>query len=360
MLKLRRGLVIRAEPLTVDVAGESRRAWADESMVGEVQEGDEVLVNVEALDLELGSGGFDIVHANLSRGLEGEGAGSGEHVIKLNYTSLQHPVDPFEVAGEGDGLPALRDVAVLVCHLHGHLPAAAWAAAQLAPGLRIGYVQTPGGALPGGLSRDVRDLRSRGLLAGHVTAGACHGGEREAISVVGALDAAARRSDWDAVIAAPGPGILGSATRLGHGGMAALDNAHASLSAGLPTLLGPRLSSSDPRPRHRGLSHHTKTVLEMLLAPVRVAVPEPTVEDWPAGEPQAGGSPEEALAAVTEATRERHDLVVEGIDLAAYAASGLPTRTMGRSLEEDPLFFAAALASGAALARAAAGDRGEA
>jgi hypothetical protein len=31
--------------------------------------GDEVIVNVQARDLGLGSGGFDIVHVNLTRGL---------------------------------------------------------------------------------------------------------------------------------------------------------------------------------------------------------------------------------------------------------------------------------------------------
>ena len=38
-----------------------------------MREGDEVVVNVEALDLGLGSGGFDVVHVNLTRGLEGGG-----------------------------------------------------------------------------------------------------------------------------------------------------------------------------------------------------------------------------------------------------------------------------------------------
>ena len=114
-------------------------------------------------------------------------------------------------------------------------------------GLRIGFLQTPGGALPGGLSKDVADLRERGLLAGHVTAGPAHGGEHEAISVAGGIDAAARVLGWDACVAGPGPGILGSASRLGHGGLAALDTAHAALALGMPTLLAPRLSSSDPR-----------------------------------------------------------------------------------------------------------------
>ena len=40
------------------------------------------------------------------------------------------------------------------------------------------------------MSRDVAELRSRGLLTGHLTAGAAYVGEAEAISVVGALDAA--------------------------------------------------------------------------------------------------------------------------------------------------------------------------
>ena len=88
-------VVVGEDPLTVEVDGERRPAWADEGLVGEVREGDEVVVNTEALDLELGSGGFDVVHVNLTRGLEGEGA-AGAHVMKLNYTSLQHPVEPVE------------------------------------------------------------------------------------------------------------------------------------------------------------------------------------------------------------------------------------------------------------------------
>ena len=48
-----------------------RPAIADLTLVGRAEVGDEVIVNVQALDLGLGSGGFDIVHANLTRGLAG-------------------------------------------------------------------------------------------------------------------------------------------------------------------------------------------------------------------------------------------------------------------------------------------------
>jgi hypothetical protein len=98
-LDLRRGVVVSESPLTVEVDGERRRAWADEVLLGEMREGDEVIVNAAALDLGLGSGGFDVVHVNLTRGLGG-GVGSEAHVMKLNYTSLQHPVDPVETSVE--------------------------------------------------------------------------------------------------------------------------------------------------------------------------------------------------------------------------------------------------------------------
>ncbi len=352
MLKLRRGRVTGTDPFTVEVDGRQRPAWADEALVGPVETGDEVIVNTEAVDLGLGSGGFDVVHVNLTRGLTGPGA-EGVHVMKLNYTSLQHPVEPVEVSSErAPGAPRPPVVAI---SLHGHLAPLAWAAAQARPGMRVGFVQGPGAALPGTMSRDLAELRERGLICGHVTAGPAYGGEHEAISVIGGLDAAARGLEWDAIVVGPGPGILGSATRYGHGGIAALEAAHAALALELPTLVCPRLSSSDPRDRHRGLSHHTASVLELLLAPVRVPVPEAELEGWPMLDVAApeGGSAQAALDDLIELCRGRHDLAVETIDLDGYAESGLPATTMGRPIADDPLFFAAPLAAGQALAGAA-------
>jgi hypothetical protein len=347
-LKLRRGTVVVAEPLTVEIDGERRRAWADEVLLGPMREGDEVVVNVAALDLDLGSGGFDVVHVNLTRGLEGGGV-EGEHVIKLNYTSLQHPVAPVEATRSRraesvqmkDGIGPSASASVLVLPLHGHLAPAAWAAAQVSPGLEVGFVQTAGGALPGSLSRDVAELRERGLLCGHITAAPAYGGEHEALSTVGAIDAAVNRLGWDAALVGPGPGIIGSETEYGHGGVEAASNAHAALSLRLPTVISPRLSSSDPRERHLGLSHHTHAVLELLLAGVEVAAPE---------------GYEDEVDELRAAAGDRHGVRLGSADLDGYAASGLPLATMGRSLREDPLFFAAPLAAGKVLAASRAGD----
>ena len=310
--------------LTVDVEGEHRPAIAYVDLTGPVEPGDDVVVNVQARELGLGSGGFDLLHANLTRGLGGAGE-PGAHVMKLNYTSLQHAVEPVEAGAPEAALLGGAPVAVMA--LHGQLPCVAWAAAEAAPGARIGYVQTAGGALPGALSRVVRDLRERGLLAGHLTAAPAFGGEHEALSVAGALHAGLTKLDWDAALAGPGPGIIGSATTLGHGGLAALDTAHAALALGATTVVVPRMSSGDERERHRGLSHHSDTVLGLLLRQAIVALPEGE------GAEPAGG----------------HELRAAAADLEGYAASGLPSSTMGRPIADDELFFRAALAGGAVL-----------
>jgi uncharacterized protein DUF3866 len=330
-LSLRRGVVVSAEEsagvleLIVEVGGRARPAIAYPDLTGPVQPGDDVVVNTAAVDLGLGSGGFDVLCVNLTRGLDGSGV-EGAHVMKLNYTPLQHAVAPVEDRAAELIRPLSRPVAVIA--IHGQLPCVAWAAAQRAAGACIGYIQTAGGALPGWHSRVARDLRERGLLAGHVTAGPAFGGQDEAITAAGALHAAFSVLDWDAAIVGPGPGILGSATPLGHGGLAALDSAHAALALGCPTLIVPRMSSGDERERHQGLSHHTRTVLDLLLRPVVVALPEGADADL-------GGGGHSAVAGLA--------------DLEGYAATGLPATTMGRTIEEDELFFRAALAGGAAL-----------
>lgn len=349
MLKLRRGVVRSLDPLEVEIEGELRRAWADEGLVGRCEQGDEVICNVAAADLGLGSGGFDIVHVNLTRGLQAGDPPEGVHVIKLNYSSLQYPVDPVELPVDAPGRPARR-MPVAVISLHGQLAPLCWAAAREGA-LRVGFVQAAGGALPGALSRDVGELRRRDLLCDHISAGPAYGAEREAISLPGALHAAAEKLGWDAAVVGPGPGIVGSESRYGHGGMAALDASHAALALGLEPIVAPRMSAGDPRPRHLGISHHTRSVLELVLAPVTVAVPEPVAPLWPEG---IEVSSEVALERISASG---HRLERVAVELDEYGGSGLPRRTMGRDLQEDPLFFASPLAAGALLASRALGDR---
>ncbi len=335
MLCLRRATVVAIErapegdvgtaEIVIEVDGKQRSAFADVGMVGKCEAGDEIVVNTEAVDLGLGSGGRDVVVVNLTRGLAGN-ADDSRRVMKLNYSPLQYCVDPVEP--EKLEQPIARPVGVF--QLHGHLAPVVWAAKRERADLRIGYVQTGGGALPGAYSRDVAELLDRELLADHLTAAPAYGGAGEAMTTIGALHAGLTVRGWDCAVVGPGPGIIGSGTALGHGGMIALDSAHAALALRCPTVLVARASSGDPRERHQGISHHTRSALSLLLAPVTV------------GLSQSVPLPPEM---------EGHRWVRAEPDLDDYAESGLSRTTMGRDLTEDPMFFEQALAGGIALAR---------
>jgi hypothetical protein len=318
-LSLRRGrvtaIVEEHEGLVrLEVDGHACVAYPE--LTGPVSVDDEVLVNVQARELELGSGGFDVLYANLTRGLDllvTEGA----HVMKLPYAPLQtafpHAEETGTLAEELGGLP------VVCCSLHSQV---APACAGLGAELRTAYVQLPGGALPLPLSDAVRTLRERGLIAGTASVGACFGGDVECVGVASALAWAAGEG-YEAVVCAIGPGIVGTGSRLGHGGLAAAEAANAASALGGAPVLAARVSSADERERHRGVSHHTEAVLALCVERVTVA--------WPEGL--------EAPAWV----EPKQDVDVAGWEEACV---GLPLSHMGRGPKEEPWFFAAAFAAG--------------
>jgi hypothetical protein len=318
-VSLRRGrvsAVVEQHRGLVRLEVDGRPCVAYPELTGPVEVGDDVLVNVQAVELGLGSGGFDVLHANLTRGLDLPSS-EGAHVMKLPYTPLQfaavHGEEAGALAGELDGLP------VLCCSLHSQL---APACAGLGAGLEVAYVQLAGGALPLALSDTVRVLRERGLLATTVSAGACFGGEVECVGVESAL-AWAAGAGCQAVVCSIGPGIVGTGSRLGHGGLAAAEAVNAAAALGGAPVLAARVSSADERERHRGVSHHTEAVLRLCGAGVVVA--------WPAG------------LEAPDWVEPRREVDVDGWE---EACAGLPLSHMGRGPEAEPWFFAAAFAAG--------------
>src|SRR4051812_15136989 len=182
-LSLRRGsvtaIVERLEGLArIEVDGVPCVAYPP--LTGPVALDDEVLVNVQARELGLGSGGFDVLHANLTRGLDLE-ADEGAHVVKLPYTPVQVAVRHAEE--DGPLTETLDGMPVVCCSVHSQVvPVCAGLA-----GRRVAYVQLEGGALPVALSDALRTLRERGLLGATVGAGACFGGDVDCVNVWSAL-----------------------------------------------------------------------------------------------------------------------------------------------------------------------------
>ena len=215
--------------------------------------GDDVLVNEQARLLELGSGGFDVLYANLTRGL-GLAPEEGAHVMALPYTPGQVTVCYKEEAAElADSLDAMP---VVLCTVHSQV---APVCAGLA-GARVAYVQVAGGALPVSLSDTVRTLRGRGLIETACAVAPCLDGEAQFVTTAAALSWAKARGH-DAVVCAVGPGIVGTGSRLGHGALTLADAANAAAALGGLPVLAVRTSEADPRERHRGVSHHAQAVL---------------------------------------------------------------------------------------------------
>jgi hypothetical protein len=317
-LSLRRGRVTAVAEqheglIRCEVDGEACVAYP--ALTGEVALGDEVVVNVQGRQLGLGSGGFDVLHVNLTRGLDLP-APSGAHVMKLPYTPVQHAVRHAEE--DGPAADTLGGLPVVCCSLHSQV---APVCAALA-GHRVAYVQLAGGALPLELSDTLRALRARDLIARTVSAGACFGGDVECVTAASAL-AWAAAGGFEVVVCAIGPGIVGTGSRLGHGGLAAAEAANTASALGGAPVLAVRVSSGDERQRHQGVSHHTRAVVELCLGDVAVA--------WPAGL----GAP--------DWLEHRHELDVGGWRVAC---EGLPLEHMGRGPDDDPWFFASAFAAG--------------
>ena len=132
-----------------------------------------------------------------------------------------------------------------------------------------------GGALPLALSDLVASLRDAGLVDVTVTAGHAFGGDHEAVNVPSALMVATASGvgGADAVVVAMGPGGVGTGSRLGATALEMAPALDAATALGGRAIAAVRWSDADPRPRHRGLSHHSRTALALAAHPALVPVP---------------------------------------------------------------------------------------
>jgi hypothetical protein len=357
VIRVRRGIVRGitatrpgAQELEVDVDGGVAPAIAYPSLGGEVRPGDRVLLNSTALDLELGTGGMHFVIAIEGREAPAEAAPG--HVMKARYTPVQTAVASVEETHAAllEASDGLAQTPVVCAPLHSMLAPIA-AGAKRSSDARIVYVMTDGAALPGGFSRLIHDLRSAHVLDGWLTCGQAFGGELEAVTVWSGLLAAKELLEAEVVIVSDGPGNLGTDTTWG---VSALASGHALMAAAtlggqpIPAL---RVSFADDRERHRGVSHHSLTILADVCR-VDVNVPVPVLAD------------DEQRAAVWDGLRSRkleeaHHLVeVDGAPAVDELRSrGIGVRSMGRGIDDDPAFFLAAGAAGVLAGRLAAENR---
>ena len=334
-----------AVELDVTAGGAIMPALAYPALTGRPRVGDRVLLNATALELGLGTGGYALVVAVPER-LPPDPAGPG-HLVKARYTPLQVTVlgadeqgsphhETLRDADDLDGMP------VVVADLHSAVPAVLAALRVDKPGVTAAYLMLDGGALPAWFSRTIASLREAGWLAGTVTAGQAFGGDLETVTVHTGLLAARHVLGAQVTVVAQGPGNLGSGTRWGFSGVACGEAVNAVAALGGRPVASLRVSEADPRPRHRGISHHSLTSYgRVALARADVAVPE------------LPGEFGKQVTAQAAPLGERHQLVSVPVDGLMEPLAGCPVRlsTMGRGLAEDRAYFLAAAAAGRHAAR---------
>lgn len=317
------------QELTVEVEGKNSKAINYPLFTGVASIGDEVSLNTTAVNLQLGTGGYHFIVSILGQSRMPPEKGNG-HIMKLRYTPLQIATGSCEEQGSPyhevfcqqrtlEGMP------VLVAELHSMLPVAVTYIKKINPALRIVYIMTDKACLPLSFSRHVRILKEIGGLNGTITIGQAFGGDLEAVNIYTALLAARYILMADLAIVAMGPGIVGTGTTLGFSGMEQVEHLHAAYTLkGLPILI-PRVGTADPRERHQGLSHHTLAVLEHTLAPVSVPVLDEVVQNLPL---------EMGMWKWVVGSQDQ----VKGLEslLSSYPET---ITTMGRSIQDDPLFF---------------------
>jgi Protein of unknown function (DUF3866) len=313
------------------------RALAYPALVGEPVPGDTVLLNVNALALGLGTGGYALVVALPDR-LPADVDRPG-HVVKARYTPMQTVV----LAADEDDSPhraalasadSVDGMPVVTADLHSALPAVLAGVHADRPGARVGYVMTDGGALPAWFSRTLDALADR--LAGVVTVGQAFGGDLEATNTHVGLLAVRHALGADVAVVAQGPGNLGTGTPWGFSGVSVGEAVNAAAALGGRPVGSLRLSAADARSRHHGLSHHSLTAYgRVALAPADLVLP-------------AGTDPALGIEAALAPLRDRHRVVTVPVDGLDEALRTLPVKlsTMGRDLDADHVYFLAAAAAG--------------
>ena len=327
---------VETEAGTVDAVGYP-------AMLGIVETGHEVVLNTSGLEMDLGTGGIAFLMWNLDgpmppRDLDG-------HIMKLRYTpwqvnvmSAETPESPHHetLAHAVD----LRGTPVVACSLHSQVPGVAAGIRAARPDARIGYLMTDGGALPLAFSRLVGQMRDEGLVDVTCTAGHAFGGDLESVNVFSGMLALALAGGCDAIVAGMGPGIVGTATALGHTGLEQGQLLDAAVALGGRAVAALRISFGEARGRHAGLSHHTVSALTV-AARERCTVAVPKLK------PDRARLIERALK--DTGICDRHDTrIADGRPgVALLRERGLDPTSMGRPMSREPDLWLAAAAAGA-------------
>jgi len=350
------GVVKAVEPFTpgvqllrVEREGETRQALNYVMLTGEAQIGDTAVLNTMAVEMGFGTGGYDFVAClsfasspssfPVSRTPNSETREAEGMLVRLRYTPLQIALpaaeESFPEAVQGD----LEGTPVIACGLHSQIVPVLAGIRMSKSDVRAVYLMTDSAALPLGFSRLYDRLKAMDWLQAAVTVGQALGGDLEAVNVYSGMLLAKNHLKADVILICQGPGNTGTGTQWGFSG---IDQGLALNAAGIlngKPIAALRISFADSRPRHRGVSHHSLTVLSRIaLLPCLVPVPK-----LPQAENEIVQQQLEEAGTAQRHTVQQVD-ADQAFDFMMKHASFV--RTMGRTPEQDRVYFLAGCAAG--------------
>lgn len=326
---------IEIQDIKVKVDGKIEKAVNYPKMSGFVSVGDEVLLNTSAVELNLGTGGAHFVIANLNK-LESS-MSKGGHIMKLRYTPLQIK---FFTAEEQESkyhekirdFKSLENMPVVVGTLHSMLIPFIATYKRKNPDKKVAYIMTDGAALPIYLSKNVKNLKNKGLLDATITIGNAFGGDFECINIYTGLITAKEVINADVVFVSMGPGIVGTGTKYGFSGIEQGYILDAAQKLGGRAIAIPRISFADKRDRHYGISHHSITILKEMVNS-KVIVPINIQDD---------NKRKHVISQIKENKIDNlHEIIFIEKDSTKKDLEffNLNAKSMGRGYDEDEEFF---------------------
>lgn len=305
---------------------------------GDIKVNDIVYINSTANFLKLGTGGYNYVIINETRGYITDINKLG-HIMKLRYTPFQlncslSEEECLKYDNIKNNFGNLGGMVVITGELHSMLSPTACCLKYINKDIKVVYIMTDGGSLPIDFSFSVNELKCKKIITYTITSGNAFGGDMEAVNIYDALIIAHMILKCDIAIVTMGPGIVGTGTKYGFSGIeqgAIIDCINTI--KGIPLLI-PRISFKDLRKRHYGISHHTLTILSE-IAKTKAHVIFPVLEDDKMDFIKS--------QVATLGIEEKHFIHFVDCDTVFMALNSfnINVSTMGRGLHEEREFFMA-------------------
>ena len=304
-------------------------------ITGKVNLDDKVVLNTTAVELSLGTGGYHFViynHSNPFTDLKGEG-----HIMKLRYTPYQLKCFTAEEEASKyheifNRFESLDGHPFIVGTLHSMIAPICAMIKYLNKDIRINYIMTDGAALPIAFSKTINQLKDKQILDKTITIGNAFGGDLETTNIYTGLIAAKEILQGDITIISMGPGIVGTGTKYGFTGIEQGNNINAINNLRGRAIVVPRISFKDKRERHRGISHHTLTILSEITNTSSKVI-------MPILEKERDTYIRKQIENLN--IQKKHEIFFEDGEniLKALEYFNINITTMGRSIDEDLEYF---------------------